>query len=50
MEVLDFGEIFRDAERIPANKTNYITMYSNSAESNINFRNDIASKNIRKII
>ena len=33
-------------QTLPANKTNYITIYSNSAESKINFRNDIASKNI----
>ena len=33
-------------QTLPANKTNYITIYSNSTESNINFRNDIASKNI----
>ena len=31
-----------------ANKTNYITIYSNSAESKNNFRNDIASKNINE--
>ena len=30
----------------PSNKTKYITIYSNSAESKMNFRNDIASKNI----
>ena len=33
-------------QTLPANKTNYITIYSNSAESKNNFRNDIASKNI----
>ena len=33
-------------QTLPTNKTNYITTYSNSAESKNNFRNDIASKNI----
>ena len=33
-------------QTLPANKTNYITIYSNSAELKSNFRNDIASKNI----
>ena len=33
-------------QTLPANKTNYITIYSNNAESKNNFRNDIASKNI----
>ena len=33
-------------QTLPANKTNYIAIYSNSAESKNNFRNDIASKNI----
>ena len=33
-------------QTLPANKTNYITIYSNSAESKNNFRNDIASENI----
>ena len=33
-------------QTLPSNKTKYITIYSNSAESKINFRNDIASKNI----
>ena len=29
---------------LPSNKTKYITIYSNSTESKMNFRNDIASK------
>ena len=33
-------------QTLPSNKTKYITIYSNSAESKVNFRNDIASKNI----
>ena len=33
-------------QTLPSNKTKYITIYSNSAESKMNFRNDIASKNI----
>ena len=33
---------------LPSNKTKYITIYSNTAESKINFRNDKASKNIYK--
>ena len=33
-------------QTLPANKTNYITIYSNSAESKNNFRNDITFKNI----
>ena len=33
-------------QTLPANKTKYITIHSNSAESKINFRNYIASKNI----
>ena len=33
-------------QTLPSNKTKYITIYLNSAESKINFRNDIASKNI----
>ena len=38
-------------QTLPSNKTKYITIYSNSEESKMNFRNDIASKNIyEKII
>ena len=33
-------------QTLPPNKTKYITIYSNSAESKMNFKNDIASKNI----
>ena len=33
-------------QTLPANKTNYITIYLNSAESKNKFRNDFASKNI----
>ena len=33
-------------QTLPENKTNYVTIYSNSAESKKNFRNDIASKHI----
>ena len=33
-------------QTLPSSKTKYITIYSNSAESKMNFRNDIASKNI----
>ena len=33
-------------QTLPSNKTKYITIYSHSAESKINFRIDIASKNI----
>ena len=35
-------------QTLPSNKTKYITIYSNGAESKMNFRNDIASKNIYK--
>ena len=35
-------------QTLPANKTNYITIYSNSAGSKNIFRNDIASKNIHE--
>ena len=31
---------------MPPDKTKYITIYSNTAESNINFKNDISSKDI----
>ena len=33
-------------QTLPSNKAKYITIYSNSAESKMNFRNDIDSKNI----
>ena len=33
-------------QTLPANTTNYITIFSNSAESKNNFITDIASKNI----
>ena len=32
-------------QTLPESKTNYITIYLNSAESKNNFRNDIAFKN-----
>ena len=35
-------------QTLPPNKTKYITIYSNSAESKMNFRNDIASKTYTK--
>ena len=35
-------------QTLPANKTNYITVYSNTAESKNNSRNDIASKTCTK--